>query len=123
MSPRSVDRENPDRLYTVTGGRTAGDDDLFDLVSLIVAEQDPAPGMQSEHVRILTGCRYPTALVEISADLGLPVSVVKVLLRDLLDSGSISVRQPSANTATGTGQTQLPDRDMLRQVLVGLQKL
>jgi hypothetical protein len=119
MSPRPVDRESPDRLYTVTGGRTLGDEDPFDLVSLVVSAQDPAPGMQSEHVRILRSCHHPTAVVELSADLGLPVSVVKVLLRDLLDGGSITVRSPSAAAA----RAPLPDRDMLKQVLVGLQRL
>jgi hypothetical protein len=119
MSPRPVDRENPDRLYTVTGGRTVGDDDPFDLVSLIISERDPAPGMQSEHARILRGCQHPMAVAEVSADLELPVSVVKVLLRDLLRSGSISVRHPGA--ATGPGR--LPDRETLKQVLVGLQRL
>jgi hypothetical protein len=119
MSPRSVDRENPDRLYTVTGGRTLGDDDPFDLVSLIVAEREPAPGMQSEHVKILDQCRGPMAVVEISAVLGLPVSVVKVLLRDLLENGSITVRRSPVPGA----RAQLPDHDMLKQVLVGLQKL
>ncbi|HLH58510.1 MAG TPA: DUF742 domain-containing protein [Streptosporangiaceae bacterium] len=120
MSPRPVDRESPDRLYTVTGGRTLGDEeDPFDLVSLIVSAQDPVPGMQSEHVAILRTCQHPTAVVEISSDLGLPVSVVKVLLRDLLDIGSITVR----HRAEATARTPLPDRDMLKQVLVGLQKL
>lgn len=120
MSPRPIDRESPDRLYTVTGGRTLDDEeDPFDLVSLIVSAQDPAPGMQSEHVRILHTCHHPTAVVELSSDLGLPVSVVKVLLHDLLDAGSITVRHPAAGQARGP----LPDRDMLKQVLVGLQKL
>jgi hypothetical protein len=119
MSPRSVDRESPDRLYTVTGGRTLGDDDPFDLVSLIVTEKDPVPGMQSEFVTILRSCRNPMAVVEISAGLGLPVSVVKVLLRDLLETGSITVRR----SPVATVRAQLPDHDMLKQVLVGLQNL
>jgi hypothetical protein len=119
MSRRPVDRESPDRLYTVTGGRTLGDDDPFDLVSLIVSERDPAPGMQSEHVRILRSCRAPMAVVEVSAALELPVSVVKVLLRDLLDSGGITVRHPSPHP----GMARLPDRETLRQVLVGLHNL
>ena len=128
MSPRAIDRETPDRLYTVTHGRTLGDDDPFDLVSLIVSERDPTTGMQSEHVRILRTCRDPTAVVEISSDLELPVSVVKVLLLDLLDTGSITVRHPLAGPnrkpgPQGSAGMQLPDREMLKQVLLGLQKL
>jgi hypothetical protein len=119
MSARPVDRETPDRLYTVTGGRTLDEDDPFDLVSLIVSERDPAPGMQSEHVKILRICRDPTAVVEISAYLGLPVSAAKVLLRDLLDMGSVTIRNAVADKA----DYHLPDHEVLKQVLVGLQKL
>lgn len=119
MTPRAVDRENPDRLYTVTGGRSGvGDDDEFDLVALVVAEKEPAPGMQSEHIRILRMCRHPTALVELSSDLELPVSVVRILVRDLLDAGCVTVRRPPP-----PARAQLPDAETLKQVLVGLQKL
>ena len=46
----------PDRLYTLTGGRTrSGPDTPFDLVTLVVAECDPVVGMQSEHAAILRG--------------------------------------------------------------------
>jgi hypothetical protein len=125
MNPRAVDREVPDRLYTVTRGRTLGEDDPFDLVSLIVSERDPVPGMQSEHAGILRICRDPTAVVELSSDLGLPVSVVKVLLLDLLDTGSITVRHPvpGATSPADPASMQLPDREVLKQVLLGLQKL
>jgi hypothetical protein len=140
MSPRAIDRESPDRLYTVTQGRTPGSDDPFDLVSIIVSERDPVPGMQSEHVKILRLCRSPTAVVEIAALLELPVSIVKVLLRDLRDTGSITVRHPVARrtrTASAAGArgpvgggrvpgppvSDLPDRDTLRQVLSALEKL
>jgi hypothetical protein len=119
MSRRAVDRENPDRLYTVTGGRSQVDNDAFDLVALVVAETDPSPGMQSEHAKILRMCRRPTALVEVSSELGLPVSVVKILVRDLLEAGSISVREPPS---AGAGP-EIPDPEILKQVLVGLQRL
>jgi hypothetical protein len=125
MSPRAIDRETPDRFYTITHGRAPGDDDPFDIVSLIVAERDPAPGMQSEHVKILQMCRAPMALVEISAELQLPVRVVKVLLLDLLDTGGITARHPLPGTASANGPTglHLPDHDVLKQVLLGLQRL
>lgn len=119
MIRRPVDTGDPDRLYTVTGGRSRADDSPFDVVTLVVAECEPAPGMQSEHIRILELCRYPTAVVELSADLGLPVSVVKILLGDLLDTGRISARHPPVLRA----RHHLPDTEILKQVLVGLQNL
>lgn len=125
MSPRAIDRETPDRFYTITHGRIPADDDPFDIVSLIVAERDPAPGMQSEHAKILRMCHAPMALVEISAELQLPVSVVKVLLLDLLDTGGITARHPlpPAIPASGPAGLHLPDQDVLKQVLHGLQRL
>ncbi|MFE7316362.1 DUF742 domain-containing protein [Streptomyces sp. NPDC057555] len=109
----------PDRLYTVTGGRSRpADDRTLDLVTLIVSEGDPTPGMQSEHARILTMCRRPTAVVEISAELRMPVSVVRILLSDLLDRGQVTARHPRVTAAA-----QLPDADLLKEVLDALHRL
>lgn len=119
MSRRPVDRENPDRLYTVTGGRSHADAVPLDVVTLIVSDADPAPGMQSEHARILSLCRRPTAVVEISAELELPVTVVKILLGDLLGERKIIARHPPLPRS----QAGLPDRETLKQVLGALQKL
>ncbi|GDY84946.1 hypothetical protein SAVCW2_41450 [Streptomyces avermitilis] len=106
----------PDRLYTLTGGRSrSGDDSRFDLVTLVVAECDPVPGMQSEHAAILRLCDRPTAVVEIAAELRLPVSITRILLADLLAAGRISARHPR--------KAALPDPDILEQVLVGLRNL
>jgi hypothetical protein len=120
MIRRELDNEEPDRLYTVTGGRSLADEPDLDLVTLIVAAAEPTPGMQSEHARILRACRTPVALVEVSADLGLPVGVVKILLSDLLRAGRITARHPSSSTRA---RTQLPDVATLKKVLVGLHKL
>ncbi|MFD3699125.1 DUF742 domain-containing protein [Streptomyces sp. NPDC058646] len=108
--------DSPDRLYTLTGGRSRAGSDAFDLVTLIVAECDAAPGMQSEHAAILRMCRYPTAVVEVAARLGLPVSIVRILLADLLGTGRIRARHPRTTY-------RLPDPDILEQVLVGLRSL
>ncbi|MFC3573064.1 DUF742 domain-containing protein [Streptomyces yaanensis] len=106
----------PDRLYTLTGGRSRSDSAArFDLVTLVVAECDPVPGMQSEHAAILRMCDHPTAVVEIAAELRLPVSITRILLSDLLAAGRVSARHP--RTAA------LPDPDVLEQVLVGLRNL
>lgn len=115
----AVDSEDPDRLYIVTGGRSRVDESVFDMVTLIVSESEPSPGMQSEHVRILQMCRRPLAVVEISSYLGLPVSVVKILLCDLLDMGKITARHPQAVRA----DRRLPEPEMLKKVLIALQNL
>ncbi|MFI9274779.1 DUF742 domain-containing protein [Kitasatospora sp. NPDC052896] len=111
--------DGPDRLYTLTGGRSRPPEHPFDVVTLIVAESEPLPGMQSEHARILRLCERPTAVVELAAELALPISIVRILLGDLLEAGRISARHPRFLPATA----QLPDLDTLKQVLHGLQQL
>ncbi|MES4907018.1 MULTISPECIES: DUF742 domain-containing protein [unclassified Streptomyces] len=115
----AVDSEDPDRLYTVTGGRSRVDESVFDMVTLIVSESEPTPGMQSEHAKILRMCHRPLAVVEISSYLGLPVSVVKILLCDLLDTGKITARHPQVVRS----DRQMPEPEMLKKVLVALQNL
>ncbi|WP_437041936.1 DUF742 domain-containing protein [Streptomyces sp. enrichment culture] len=118
MMRKPVDTGDPDRLYTVTGGRSRADDS-FDLVTLVVSECEPAAGMQSEHVRILEMCRHPTAVVEIAAELKLPITVVRILLGDLLAMGRITARHPRAAQSVAS----LPDSDLLKEVLHGLRNL
>jgi hypothetical protein len=126
MSRRSIDGEKPDRLYTLTGGRSRANEEVLDLVTLIVSECDPTRGMQSEHAKILRLCRTPLSVVEISSYLELPVSVVKILLCDLLDTGRITARHPSTARADGPNSPEtatLPDTSFLEKVLVGLRSL
>ncbi|GAB3705453.1 DUF742 domain-containing protein [Nocardiopsis oceani] len=120
MSADPLNREEPDRLYTVTGGRGGTDESSLDSVALVVAESDPASSMQSEHADILRQCTRPTAVVEISAELGLPVSVVRILLVDLLDTGAVSARHPVPSTPE---EGPRHDPDTLKQVLLALQRL
>lgn len=119
MIRRELDDEDPDRLYTLTRGRSRAEDYELDLVTLLVTKSEPTRGMQSEHVKILRICRAPTAVVEVASELGLPVSVVKILLSDLLAAGQLAARHPSS-TRTGN---HLPDAAFLKKVLVGLKNL
>jgi Protein of unknown function (DUF742) len=120
MIRRRLEEESPDRLYTVTGGRSQADDEGLDLVALVVAEDDPVAGMQSEHAAILRLCRdHPMAVVELSSHLRMPVGVVKILLLDLRDTGRVTVRHPSSAAASA----HAADQETLKQVLLGLEKL
>ncbi|WP_019630116.1 DUF742 domain-containing protein [Actinomadura atramentaria] len=113
-------REDPDRLFVVTAGRADAAGPVLDLVSLIVGGVDAPPGTPSEHARILRLCRYhPSSVAELSAHLRTPVSVLKVLLRDLARTGLVAVRAPESARAPD----RLPDLETLRQVLVGLHEL
>ncbi|RRO17595.1 DUF742 domain-containing protein [Saccharopolyspora rhizosphaerae] len=119
MTRRLLDDEDPDRLYVVTGGRTRPADDTFDPVTLVVAEGEPSPGMQSEPAVILRLSREPVSVVELAAALRLPVSVVRVLLDDLHARGKITARPPSARR----DPAEVPTPDFLQQVLVGLRNI
>lgn len=123
MNRGPVDSGDPDRLYTVTGGRSRTRDTTFDLVTIVVGEAEPALGMQSEHIRILGLCReHPMAVVELSAQLGLPVGVMKILLGDLLAAGRVSARHPRSAAALPGGDL-LPPPETLKKVLRALQNL
>ncbi|MYU20697.1 DUF742 domain-containing protein [Streptomyces sp. SID8352] len=113
-----MDTGEPQRLYTVTGGRSRADD-AFDLVTLVVSECAPTAGMQSEHAEILDLCRHPTAVVEVAAELGLPITVIRILLGDLLAMGTITARHPRL----GQSVASHPDIDLLKEVLHGLRNL
>lgn len=107
--------DDPDRFYTLTGGRAPVTED-FDLVTLVVSESAPVAGMTSEQVAILDMCRAPTAVVEIAAELRLPVGVATVVLSDLLHAGKITVRPPLSAAMS-------LDASTLEKVLVGLRRL
>ncbi|MBH0779441.1 DUF742 domain-containing protein [Nocardia bovistercoris] len=117
--------DDPDRLYTLTGGRSRPDFDRFDLVTLVVSESEPTSGMSSEQAAILTMCRAPTAVVEIAAELRIPVGITTILLSDLLHAGKITVRHPTVADPgePGAPWTAMPDTTTLEKVLVGLRSL
>jgi len=107
--------DTPERLYVITGGRSAGSTAL-DLVTLIVSRSTPQPDQQPESAAILRMCRNPLSVAEISAYLRLPFSATAVLVADLIGAGLAEARAPVAVA----GQ---PDRDLLKKVMYGLSKL
>ena len=110
-------RRDPDlvRSYVRTGGRSRPSREL-DLVTLVVAAQDPAPGASPDARRVLGVCSRSRvlSLAEIAAYLDLPPSVVKILAADLLDSGHLSTPAPAS---------AVPELALLEEVLNGLRAL
>ncbi|MEE1803103.1 DUF742 domain-containing protein [Streptomyces sp. NPDC101062] len=111
-----ADVGDPERLYVITGGPDGAERAPLDLVTMIVAQDDPSPTVQPEQAAILRLCHRPLSVAEISAYLSLPFSVVTALLTELLATELVESRAPIVRAA-------LPDRSLLEAVMHGLQKL
>ena len=107
------------RPYAVTKGRTAPEGGApLGLIDVVATTGErplehfwPGP----EHRRILSICRRPTPVVDLSSETDLPLGVVRVLLGDLLSQGMVRIV---------SDQRQLvPDQRVLRMVLDGLLSL
>ncbi|MFF0162716.1 DUF742 domain-containing protein [Streptomyces sp. NPDC005263] len=109
------EKKNPERLYVITGPDGVVRTDL-DLVTLIVAGADPPPSATPEQAALLRLCTAPLSVAELSAYLGLPFSVVTVLVSELLTAELVTARAPVVRRA-------LADRSLLEAVMHGLQKL
>ncbi|MEV6316062.1 DUF742 domain-containing protein [Streptomyces sp. NPDC051776] len=112
------------RLFALTGGRTQPSRDVFTLITLVTAVEQPAAAapahLQPEHRRVLRLCERPTAVVEIAGRMDLPVSVVTIMLSDLLEAGRITARPPVQATPAPTVS---PDVALLQRVRDGLASL
>jgi hypothetical protein len=111
------ERAGPERLYVITGGRRAsGRRADVGLITLVVARAAARPEMQPEHASILRMCHTPLSMAEISAYLKLPFSVVAILVSDLLTDSLVEVRAPVRTDG-------IPDAELLKTVMYGLEKL
>lgn len=106
------------RPYAMTGGRTRSDTLGLDLITLVVAMHSVSEvDIEPEYARILTACQQPTSVVEVAAEVDLPLQVVKVLLSDLITRRFIIFRSPV------TPGSEPPSQHVLQAVLDGIRKL
>ncbi|MEV6228886.1 DUF742 domain-containing protein [Saccharopolyspora shandongensis] len=107
------------RLYAMTRGRARPHRGTLDIITLVVAATAPEHDLTltPEQAGILGLCRgRRVSVAEIAARSNLPLSVVRVLLADLLDSGHVRIERP-------TPARELPSEDVLREVINGLRAL
>ena len=111
------------RPYAMTRGRTTSAvQHRLDLIAVVVTEphaDDPEadPTLSPEHVDIVELCRDTSQTVaELSAELDLPIGVVRVLVGDLVESELVHVNRP-------VPPAELPDESILRDVINGLRAL
>ena len=115
MTPRPAGKRGLVRPYVITGGRAHPTRNTFDLVTLVMAAQSAdLTGLSPEKRRVVTLCQGGSlSVAEVAGHLEIPVSVTRVLLGDLVDSGHITTRSPIPSA-------QLPDTQLLQEVLDGL---
>jgi hypothetical protein len=102
------------RAYVMTDGRAHPSRDVFDLVTLVIAVKSAQDGLSPEKRRVIDLCRGGAlSVAEVAAHLRVPVSVTKVLLGDLVDSGHIVTRGPIPTA-------EPPESGILQEVLDGL---
>jgi hypothetical protein len=107
------------RPYARTGGRTQPVHDLAveRLVVTSAAGRVPSEIISVEHVPIVRLCDRAHSVAEVSALLGLPLGVARVLLADMVEMGLTEVLHNPSD------QDGFPDRLLLERVLAGLRKL
>jgi Protein of unknown function (DUF742) len=107
------------RLYALTKGRTLPNGGAsFGLIDVVVATGErPAEHFRlgPEHRRILSVCRRPMPIVDLTSEIDLPLGVVRVLLGDLTGEGLLRI--------ISAQQQPVPDQSLLRMVLNGLESL
>ncbi|MGD0701064.1 MAG: DUF742 domain-containing protein [Trebonia sp.] len=107
------------RLYALTKGRTQPNGGAsFGLIDVVVATGErPSEHFRlgPEHRRILSICRRPMPVVDLTSEIDLPLGVVRVLLGDLTGEGMLRI--------ISAQQQPVPDQSLLRMVLNGLESL
>jgi Protein of unknown function (DUF742) len=106
------------RPYAITGGRTSTRLPLLLETLISVPEYDRAVDqtLVAESREIYSLCRSVRSIAEISAELDIPLGVVRVLVSDLADDGQLRIHPTAANAG-------MPEHMLLERVLRGLQTI
>jgi hypothetical protein len=108
------------RPYAMTGGRTRPRYQLaIEALVSTTAEPMQMQGLLPEHQRICQLCLEVKSVAEVSALLGMPLGVARILVADLAEAGLVAIHQPG-HESEPNGQ---PDVTLLERVLSGLRKL
>ncbi|QVQ54290.1 DUF742 domain-containing protein [Spiractinospora alimapuensis] len=104
------------RPYILTVGRDRSGCPALDVASLVVTTDATVDEdtVEPEQLRMLSLCRVPQSVADVSASLDMPLAVVKVLLGDLITRGYLRAHAPAQSAA---------QPELLSEVLAGLRRL
>jgi hypothetical protein len=106
------------RPYALTGGLTRPSGQRFDLLDMVGVVRRAArdmPLLPPEQAEVLERCQIPAPLVDLAADLDLPVGVIRILVADLRERGLVTIHRAQP---AGIG-----DLKILQEVVDGLRRL
>jgi len=104
------------RPYVITNGRELPESGQFSMITLVmVSEEQPPKLLGPEKRQLWDLCAGGfLSVAEVAGHLQLPVGIVRVLLSDLAEQGWLLTRAAPA-------PAELVDREILQEVLYGLQ--
>ncbi|SFD65258.1 MULTISPECIES: DUF742 domain-containing protein [Streptomyces] len=107
------------RSYTATGGRVVPTRRSLDGATLLKADATVAlAGLPAQARRVMELCRPGVlSVAEVAFHLRMPGAVTRVIVSSLVDSGHLTAVAPFVPAA------QQHDRDFLKRVLRGLQRM
>lgn len=109
------------RNYTVTNGRTRPHHVLGLETVLETGPGRPGPGQAEECRQILALCRARRrSVAELAGRLCRPVTVVKILISDLLNTDALVL--PVTDSYTASGEDPRPTEQLLAALSAGLRK-
>jgi hypothetical protein len=106
------------RPYALTGGLTRPSGqrfDLLDMVGVVRRIGQDMPQLPPEQAEVVQRCQIPAPLVDLAADLDLPVGVIRILVSDLRERGLVTIHRAEP---AGVG-----DLKILQEVVDGLRRL
>ena len=122
-------RQDLVRTFVLTRGRAqpTGTADELDVLTMVTAVPGKArTGLQPEDLRVIDLCRGGyLSVIEVAGHLGQPLTITRILLGDLIDSGLMEVKASRKDSGSGAaGTPDDPDRlRTLERMLHGLQAL
>ena len=104
------------RPYLITGGRTRADVDGLQFETLVEANGAAPDGLRFEAAQVFALCRTATGIAEISAQLGMPIATVKVVVGDLVNSGHVRIHDDAGTAPQG-------DAQLINRIIEGVRRL
>lgn len=104
------------RPYVMTGGRTRPDGPELPIESMVVNSPGVDPtALGFEQAKIAHVCSQPISVVELAAELDMPLGVARILVSDLIGEGVLDANPTAAADAARP--------DLIERLIEGIRAL